>query len=44
MFQYLDRGIPPKNYPTGAEVIDTENIEFAQERSNWGTLREWQQS
>jgi ABC-type sugar transport system substrate-binding protein len=44
MFQYLDRGIPPKNYPTGAEVIDTENIEFARERSDWGTLREWQQS
>ena len=44
MFQYLDRGIPPKNYPTGAEVIDTENIEFARKRSDWGTLREWQQS
>jgi ABC-type sugar transport system substrate-binding protein len=44
MFQYLDRGIPPKNYPTGAEVIDTSNIEFARRRSDWGTLREWQQS
>jgi ABC-type sugar transport system substrate-binding protein len=44
MFQYLDRGIPAKNYPTGAEVIDTENIEFARQRSDWGTLREWQQS
>lgn len=44
MFQYLDRGIPPKNYPTGAEVIDTDNIDFALERSDWGTLRQWQQS
>jgi ABC-type sugar transport system substrate-binding protein len=44
MFQYLDRGIPPKNYPTGAEVIDTSNVDFALRRSDWGTLREWQQS
>ena len=39
IFAYLDRGIPPKNYETGAEVIDSENIEFAMERSQaWGQL------
>lgn len=41
MFAYMDRGMPPKDYPTGAEVIDTENIDFATERSGgWGDLRE----
>jgi ABC-type sugar transport system substrate-binding protein len=40
MFAYLDRGMPPKDYPTGAEVIDTSNIEFATNRSGgWGDLR-----
>ena len=39
IFAYLDRGMPPKNYETGAEVIDSENIEFAMERSqSWGQL------
>ncbi len=40
MFAYLDRGMPAKDYPTGAEVIDEENIDFATERSGgWGDLR-----
>lgn len=43
-FEYLDRGMPAKNYDTAAEVIDTENIEFARERSGaWDSLRNWQQ-
>lgn len=42
MFAYMDRGMPPKDYPTGAEVIDTDNIDFATERSGgWGDLREF---
>jgi len=42
MFAYMDRGMPPKDYPTGAEVIDQSNIEFAQNRSGgWGQLREY---
>jgi ABC-type sugar transport system substrate-binding protein len=42
MFAYMDRGMPPKDYPTGAEVIDESNIEFAQTRSGgWGQLREY---
>ncbi|WP_225336146.1 sugar ABC transporter substrate-binding protein [Halomicrobium urmianum] len=40
LFAYMDRGIPPKDYATGAEVIDQSNIEFAMERSGgWGELR-----
>ena len=43
MYSYLDRGIPGKDYITGAEVITEENVEFAKSRSgSWGTLREWQ--
>lgn len=43
MFNYLDRGMPPKDYATGAEVIDSGNIDFAMERSgSWGTLLKWQ--
>ncbi|WP_226023680.1 sugar ABC transporter substrate-binding protein [Halomicrobium salinisoli] len=42
MFTYMDRGIPPKDYPTGAEVIDESNIDFAMERSGgWGELRNY---
>lgn len=42
MFAYMDRGMPPKDYKTGAEVIDTENIDFAIERSGgWGDLRDY---
>jgi ABC-type sugar transport system substrate-binding protein len=44
-FEYLDRGMPAKNYDTAAEVIDTENIGFARERSGgWDSLRNWQQN
>jgi simple sugar transport system substrate-binding protein len=43
MFAYVDRGMPPKDYETGAEVIDSENINFAKERSGgWGKLLKWQ--
>lgn len=35
---YVERGIPPKDYMTGAEVIDRENIEFTLERDDWSTL------
>ncbi|WP_217895829.1 substrate-binding domain-containing protein [Natronolimnobius baerhuensis] len=39
---YMERGIPPKDYRTGAEVIDQENIDFALERDDWSTLMSWQ--
>jgi ABC-type sugar transport system substrate-binding protein len=43
MYSYLDRGIPGKDYITGAEVITEENVAFAKSRSgSWGALREWQ--
>lgn len=43
MFAYRDRGMPAKDYATGAEVIDSSNIDFATERGGaWDTLREWQ--
>lgn len=43
MFAYMDRGMPAKDYATGAEVIDSEIIDFAMERSGaWGTLLQWQ--
>lgn len=42
LFAYMDRGMPPKDYPTGAEVVDESNIEFAIERSGgWGDLLEY---
>lgn len=42
MFAYMDRGMPPKDYPTGAEVIDESNIDFATDRSGgWGDLRDY---
>lgn len=39
---HMERGIPPKDYMTGAEVIDQENIDFALERDDWSTLLDWQ--
>lgn len=43
-YAYMDRGVMPKDYVTGAEVIDQENIDFAAKRSGaWPDLREWQQ-
>ncbi|MFB6105997.1 MAG: substrate-binding domain-containing protein [Halobacteriaceae archaeon] len=42
-FEYLDRGMPPKDYLTGAEIIESSNIDFAQSRSGgWGDLLKWQ--
>lgn len=42
-YAYMDRGVMPKDYVTGAEVIDEENIEFAAKRSGaWPDLRDWQ--
>lgn len=42
MFAYMDRGMPAKDYPTGAEVIDESNIDFAMDRSGgWGDLRSY---
>lgn len=42
-YAYMDRGVMPKDYVTGAEVIDQENIDFAAKRSgDWPALREWQ--
>jgi len=43
VWEYLERGVPRKNYRTGSEVIDAENVDFVQDRSNWGELREFQQ-
>lgn len=45
MWAYLERGIPGKDYLTGSEVIDSENIDFAVSRSGeWSSLREWQRT
>jgi len=40
-FAYMERGMPPKEYLTGAEIIDQEVIDFALERRNWGELLEY---
>ncbi|WP_136689525.1 substrate-binding domain-containing protein [Halorhabdus amylolytica] len=37
-FAYMERGMPPKEYLTGAEIIDQESIGFALKRRNWGEL------
>ena len=39
---YLDRGMPAKDYPTGSEVIDADNVDAAMQRSEYETLLEWQ--
>jgi simple sugar transport system substrate-binding protein len=45
MWMYLERGIPAKDYPTGAEVIDKSNIKFALKRAGgWDALRKQQKS
>ncbi len=41
---YLERGIPPKNFRTGAEVIDSSNVDVAIQRINWEPLLEFQRS
>ncbi|WP_188424808.1 substrate-binding domain-containing protein [Haloferax sulfurifontis] len=43
MWQYMDRGIPMKDFNTGISVIDQSNIDFATRRSgSWGALQSWQ--
>lgn len=37
-FAYLERGMPPKEILTGAEIVDQETIDFVLERRNWGEL------
>lgn len=42
-YQYMDRGVPMKDYITGVSVIDESNIDFASQRSgSWAALREYQ--
>jgi simple sugar transport system substrate-binding protein len=42
---YLDRGMPPKDYHTGATILTSKNIDFAAKRANsWSTLRQWQRN
>lgn len=44
MWNYMERGIPMKDFNTGISVIDQSNIEFAARRSgSWGDLQSWQQ-
>ncbi|RKD95530.1 substrate-binding domain-containing protein [Halopiger aswanensis] len=40
-FAYLERGMPPKEIMTGAEIVDQETIDFALERRNWGELLDY---
>jgi len=43
-YAYMDRGVMPKDYVTGAEIIDESNIDFAAQRSgDWPALRDWQE-
>lgn len=42
-WEYVERGIPMKDYITGISVIDESNIEFASQRSgSWANLVDWQ--
>jgi ABC-type sugar transport system substrate-binding protein len=42
MWRYLDRGVPPKDVDTAAEIVDESKVDWVQRRSNtWGNLREW---
>lgn len=42
-YEYMDRGIPMKDYITGVSIIDESNIEFASQRSgSWDELTDWQ--
>ncbi len=42
-YEYMDRGIPMKNYITGVSIVDESNIEFAAQRSNsWDELVDFQ--
>lgn len=45
MWNYMERGIPMKDFNTGISIIDQSNIEFAAQRSgSWGDLQSWQES
>lgn len=45
MWNYMERGIPMKDFDTGISIIDESNVEFASTRSgSWGDLRQWQES
>jgi ABC-type sugar transport system substrate-binding protein len=42
-WEYMERGVPMKDYNTGISIIDESNIEFATRRSgSWDELRSWQ--
>jgi ABC-type sugar transport system substrate-binding protein len=44
-WEYMERGIPMKDYNTGISIIDQSNIAFAERRSGaWGQLNEWQRT
>lgn len=42
-WMYLERGMPPKDYGTGAEIVTQDTADFVQSR-DWGTLREFQRT
>jgi len=43
MWNYMERGIPMKDFNTGISVIDESNLDFARRRSgSWGDLQSWQ--
>ena len=42
-YQYMDRGIPMKDFITGVSIVDESNIDFAQKRSgSWSDLVDYQ--
>ncbi|WP_436931605.1 substrate-binding domain-containing protein [Halosimplex halobium] len=42
-WEYVERGIPMKDYITGVSIVDESNIEFARTRSgSWDELVSWQ--
>jgi ABC-type sugar transport system substrate-binding protein len=42
-WEYVERGIPMKDYITGVSIVDESNIEFASQRSgSWDELVDWQ--
>lgn len=43
-YEYMDRGVPMKDYITGVSIIDESNYEFASQRSgSWDELVDWQE-
>lgn len=44
-YEYVERGIPMKDYITGVSIIDESNIEFATQRSgSWADLVDYQEA